>query len=166
MCGNIHAACYSCRYVSLIRTKGGAESGGVIGFLLTLRSQLVGHYLITDLKFIGLIMLKKLLITLLASFALMGVAFAAVDLNTANQAQLESLTGIGPAKAKDIIDFRTKNGLFKSAEDVMKVPGIKAATYSKIKGEISVGGKAAAASAPSAAAKTDKMLKASAPAKK
>ena len=106
-------------------------------------------------------MLKKLFITLLASFALMSAAFAVVDLNTANQAQLESLTGIGPAKAKDIIDFRTKNGPFKSAEDVMKVPGIKEGTYAKIKGEISVGGKVAAPVAP---AKAEKMPKASAPA--
>lgn len=120
-------------------------------------------------------MLKKLFITLLASFALMSAAFAVVDLNTANQAQLESLTGIGPAKAKDIIDFRTKNGPFKSAEDVMKVPGIKEGTYAKIKGEISVGGKVAAPATPakaekmpkaSAPMKTEKPAKASAPAKK
>ena len=114
-------------------------------------------------------MLKKLLITLLASFALMTAAFAAVDLNTANQAQLESLTGIGPAKAKDIIDFRTKNGPFKSTEDIMKVPGIKEGTYAKIKGEISVGGKAAAPAKADKAAKTsatEKAVKASAPAKK
>ncbi|MBM9888582.1 MULTISPECIES: ComEA family DNA-binding protein [Deefgea] len=117
-------------------------------------------------------MLKKLFISLLASFALMTAAFAAVDLNTANQAQLESLTGIGPAKAKDIIDYRTKNGPFKSTEDIMKVPGIKEGTYAKIKGEISVGGKAAAPAAPAKADKVvkasaaDKAAKASAPAKK
>lgn len=107
-------------------------------------------------------MLKKLLITLLASFALMSAAFAAVDLNTANQTQLESLTGIGPAKAKDIIDYRTKNGPFKTTEDIMKVPGIKEGTYAKIKGEISVGGKVAA---PAKVEKADKVAKASAPAK-
>ena len=99
----------------------------------------------------------------------MTAAFAAVDLNTANQAQLESLTGIGPAKAKDIIDFRTKNGPFKSTEDIMKVPGIKEGTYAKIKGEIAVGGKAAAPAKADKAAKTsatEKAVKASAPAKK
>jgi len=114
-------------------------------------------------------MLKKLFISLLASFALMTAAFAAVDLNTANQAQLESLTGIGPAKAKDIIDYRTKNGPFKSTEDIMKVPGIKEGTYAKIKGEISVGGKAAAPAKADKAVKAsaaDKAVKASAPAKK
>ena len=109
-------------------------------------------------------MLKKLFITLLASFALMSAAFAAVDLNTANQAQLEALTGIGPAKAKDIIDFRTKNGPFKSAEDIMKVPGIKEGTFAKIKGEVSVGGKMAAPVVPAKVEKVDKMSKASVPA--
>ena len=107
-------------------------------------------------------MLKKILLAVFATFALMSMAFAAVDLNTANQAQLESLTGIGPAKAKDIIDFRTKNGPFKTTEDVMKVPGIKEGTYAKIKTEISVGGKAAPAAMP---AKTEKAAKASAPMK-
>jgi competence protein ComEA len=107
-------------------------------------------------------MLKKILLAVFATFALMSMAFAAVDLNSANQAQLESLTGIGPAKAKDIIDFRTKNGPFKTTEDVMKVPGIKEGTYAKIKGEISVNGKVAAPSMP---AKTEKSMKASAPTK-
>ncbi|MBE9610169.1 ComEA family DNA-binding protein [Chitinilyticum piscinae] len=107
-------------------------------------------------------MLKKLLLALFAGLALSAGALAAVDINTANQQQLESLKGIGPEKAKDIIDYRSKNGPFKTTEDIMKVPGIKEGTYAKIKGEISVGGKAAApaakASAPAA--------KASAPAKK
>ncbi|MBM5575050.1 helix-hairpin-helix domain-containing protein [Deefgea sp. CFH1-16] len=107
-------------------------------------------------------MLKKLFLAVFASFALMSMAFAAVDLNTANQAQLEALSGIGPSKAKDIIDFRTKNGPFKTTEDVMKVPGIKEGTYTKIKGEISVGGKMAAPAAP---AKMDKTMKASMPMK-
>ncbi|WP_157314041.1 helix-hairpin-helix domain-containing protein [Chitinibacter sp. FCG-7] len=95
-------------------------------------------------------MLKKLLITVLASFALMASAWAVVDINTANQQQLESLKGIGPEKAKDIIDYRSKNGAFKTAEDIMKVPGIKEGTFAKIKSEISVGGKVAAPAAAKA----------------
>ncbi len=89
-------------------------------------------------------MLKKLLVAAFACFAFCGTALAAVDLNTANQQQLEAVKGIGPAKAKAIVDYRAKNGPFKSAEDVMKVPGIKEGIYNKIKTEISVNGKAAA----------------------
>ncbi|WP_051279504.1 ComEA family DNA-binding protein [Chitinilyticum aquatile] len=107
-------------------------------------------------------MLKKLLVALFAGLALCTTALAAVDLNTANQQQLESLKGIGPEKAKDIIDYRTKNGPFKTTEDIMKVPGIKEGTYAKIKGDITVGGKAAAPAAPAKAS----AAKASAPVKK
>ena len=105
-------------------------------------------------------MLKKLLIVLLASFALCSVAIAAADLNTASQQQLEAIKGIGPQKAKAIIEYRAKNGAFKTTEDVMKVPGIKEGIYNKIKGEITVGGKS------SAAAPTPAAAKASAPKKK
>ncbi|WP_410497553.1 ComEA family DNA-binding protein [Chitinibacter sp. S2-10] len=108
-------------------------------------------------------MLKKLFVTLLASVALMGSAWAAVDLNTATQQQLEALNGIGPEKAKDIIDYRSKNGAFKTTEEIMKVPGIKEGTYNKIKADITVNGKVA--KLPSAKAASG-AKPASAPAKK
>lgn len=97
--------------------------------------------------------MKKLLLSFVAALAFVSSAFAAVDINTATPQQLEALKGIGPEKAKAIVDFRQKNGPFKSTEDLMKVPGIKEGTYSKIKAEVSVGGKAApmAAGAPASA---------------
>ena len=59
-----------------------------------------------------------------------GAAFAAVDLNTASQQELESVKGIGPAKAKAILDYRTKNGPFKAVDDLAKVPGFGAKSVS------------------------------------
>ncbi|MCX7205885.1 MAG: helix-hairpin-helix domain-containing protein [Proteobacteria bacterium] len=100
--------------------------------------------------------MKKWLIALLSAFALSGMTFAAVDINTASQEQLEAVNGLGPAKAKAIIEYRSKNGPFKSAEDLKKVPGIKDGVFNKVKAEVSVGGKMAA---PAAAAKVDKMEK-------
>ncbi len=96
--------------------------------------------------------MKKMLLSLVSAFAFTASAFAAVDINTASQQQLEGVNGIGPAKAKAIVEYRQKNGAFKSAEDLTKVPGIKAATLNKIKSEISVGGKVAAAPAKPGAA--------------
>jgi competence protein ComEA len=95
--------------------------------------------------------MKKLLLSLVAALAFVSSAFAAVDINTATQQQLEALKGIGPEKAKAIVDYRQKNGAFKTTEDLMKVPGIKEGTYGKIKAEVTVGGKAAPAAAPAAA---------------
>ena len=102
--------------------------------------------------------MKKLLLSLFASLAFVSSAFAAVDINTATQQQLEVLNGIGPEKAKAIVDYRQKNGAFKTTEDLMKVPGIKDGTYSKIKTEVMVGGRAA----PAAAAGTNKAAPAAA----
>ncbi len=116
--------------------------------------------------------MKKWLIALLSAFALSGMTFAAVDINTASQEQLEAVNGFGPSKAKAIIEYRSKNGPFKSAEDLKKVPGIKDGVYNKVKGEISVGGKMAAPAAPAkaekpaAAAASKAAMKASQPAKK
>ena len=61
-----------------------------------------------------------------------------ININTAGEEELTALKGIGPAKAKKIIEFRNKNGGFKSVEELMLVPGIKEGTFSKIKEDISV----------------------------
>lgn len=45
-------------------------------------------------------------------------------INTATQTELESLPGIGPAKAAAIIEHRTTHGPFQSLEDLQQVPGI------------------------------------------
>lgn len=89
--------------------------------------------------------MKKMILSLFACFAVCNLAFSAVDLNAANQQQLENINGLGPSKAKAIIEYRSKNGAFKNIEDVMKVPGIKQGVFSQIKSEISVGNKQAAA---------------------
>ena len=65
--------------------------------------------------------MKKFLLILGMWLAMMGVAFAQININTATKDQLESLKGIGPGKAQAIIDYRTKNGPFKTVDDLEKV---------------------------------------------
>lgn len=99
--------------------------------------------------------MKKLFAGLFAAFA-MHFALAAVNINTATQAELESLKGVGPAKAKAIIEHRTKNGPFKTLEGLKDVKGIGDGIYNKIKGDISLSGAstpAKPAAAPAGAAK-------------
>lgn len=59
-----------------------------------------------------------------------------INVNTATQEELEGLPSIGPAKAKAIVEYRTKNGPFQSPEDLLKVPGIGEKTLEKLRGEI------------------------------
>jgi competence protein ComEA len=80
--------------------------------------------------------MKKVALLLAALLAYAGAALAVVNINSASQKQLEELPGIGPAKAKAIIDFRKKNGPFKSIEDIKKVEGIGDATFDQIKGDL------------------------------
>jgi competence protein ComEA len=58
---------------------------------------------------------------------------APINLNTANQAQLESLPGIGPKAAQRILEYRQKNGNFKKTEDLMNVKGIGEKSFLKLK---------------------------------
>ena len=61
-----------------------------------------------------------------------------VNINTANKELLMTLPGIGESRAKDIINYREKNGGYSSIEDIMKVSGIKEAAFEKIKELITV----------------------------
>jgi len=88
--------------------------------------------------------MKKMLFVLLAFLSFSLSAFAAVNLNTATQAELEGLKEIGPTKAKAIVDYRQKNGGFKSVDELEQVKGIGPATLKKIRNDVSVTGKAAA----------------------
>ncbi|MBN6078283.1 helix-hairpin-helix domain-containing protein [Aggregatibacter actinomycetemcomitans] len=59
-----------------------------------------------------------------------------VDINTADAATLENLSGIGEAKAKAIVEYREKNGKFKNLNDLSNVPGIGDATLEKVKSHV------------------------------
>ena len=62
-----------------------------------------------------------------------------ININTADEAQLTTLTGIGATRAQAIIAYREETGPFAAIEDIMNVQGIKEGTFAKIKDEIVVG---------------------------
>lgn len=64
-------------------------------------------------------------ISLLLLFLSLPLAAETVNINQADTAAIqEYLTGIGPVKAKAIVSYRSKNGSFKSLDDLTQVPGI------------------------------------------
>lgn len=61
-----------------------------------------------------------------------------INLNQATVEQLETLPGIGPSKAEDILSYREEVGSFKAIEDLKEVSGIGEKTFEKLKDLISV----------------------------
>ena len=84
--------------------------------------------------------MRNLLSTFILSLALVlaGAAFAgSVNINTADAKMLaKELVGVGPAKAKLIVEYREKNGPFKTADDLKRVQGIGAATVERNRSRI------------------------------
>jgi competence protein ComEA len=72
--------------------------------------------------------MKKLFITVATMLAIASPVYAAVNINTATQAELETLKGISAAKAKAIIDYRKKAGAFRSTDELGNVEGISPVT--------------------------------------
>ncbi|MBZ0250923.1 MAG: helix-hairpin-helix domain-containing protein [Burkholderiales bacterium] len=84
--------------------------------------------------------MKRIIGLFVALFAWAGIALAAVNINSATKEQLETLDGIGPVKAQAIIDYRKKNGPFRTLEDLKKVDGIGDATFDKVRKDIMLTG--------------------------
>lgn len=106
-------------------------------------------------------MLKRLSSFLLTMCA--ATAFAAVDVNTAGPADLDSVKGIGPGTSSKLLEVR-KNGKFKDWADLIdRMPGIGEKRAVKLSAEgLTVNGEsfkpASAAREPLAAAKPAKTL--------
>lgn len=62
-----------------------------------------------------------------------------VNINTATLEQLDTLPGIGPKTAQNIIDYRDANGPFERIEEIQDVPNIGQVTFDKIKDLITTG---------------------------
>jgi competence protein ComEA len=80
--------------------------------------------------------MKKLLLALTVLFSVNTFA-TPVNINTADAQKIaDSVSGFGLKKAQAIIDYRTKNGDFKTLDDLNKVSGIGDKTIEKIKADI------------------------------
>lgn len=90
-----------------------------------MRSYMLSNFLLKTIKvFLGAIFGLTML---------MGQAYAAVEVNSADQTALESVRGLGPSKAKAILAERKKNGPFKDSNDLhTRVKGIGEKTVERL----------------------------------
>ncbi len=84
--------------------------------------------------------MKKILAALLITMAISFNAYAAINLNTASRAELESIKGIGPSKAQAIIDYRKKHGDFNSISELKEINGIGPETLKNMRRKLTVEG--------------------------
>ena len=76
--------------------------------------------------------LIKQIIALTTTFLVFfSTSFAQVNINTANEQELQTLKGIGEIKAKSIVEYREKNGQFKSVDDLQNVDDFGKKTVNK-----------------------------------
>ena len=88
--------------------------------------------------------MKRVTTLLFGMLAGIGVALGAVNLNTASEAELDAIKGIGPGKAKAIVEYRDKNGPFKTVDDLGNVKGFGKKSIDKLRPELNVGAAAPA----------------------
>ncbi|GEQ49343.1 helix-hairpin-helix domain-containing protein [Tetragenococcus koreensis] len=61
-----------------------------------------------------------------------------IDINAADLTELQELSGIGPAKAQDIIDYREENGPFETVDELNEVSGFGEKTVEKLRESIKI----------------------------
>ena len=86
-----------------------------------------------------MLILRAFLLTFFIALANSAFAEQTVDVNSATASEIaEAMTGIGLKRAEAIVEFREKNGRFRSLDDLVLVKGIGASTLEKNRERISV----------------------------
>ncbi len=73
-----------------------------------------------------------------------------INVNTATPDQLELLPGVGPERARAIVEWRSEHGAFKSVDDLLQVAGIGQKALERMRPHVSVSGKSDAEVRPPA----------------
>ena len=82
--------------------------------------------------------MKKAIGSFLLASIFSSSVLAAVNINTATQSELEAVKGLGPAKARAILDYREKRGSFKSVDELDNVKGFGKASIERLRSELTV----------------------------
>ncbi|MEA3291570.1 MAG: helix-hairpin-helix domain-containing protein [Pseudomonadota bacterium] len=85
-------------------------------------------------------LIRLLLATLLLCICIQSTAADKINLNQADAAALESISGIGPVKAQEIIRYREENGPFEYWDELLEISGIGEKGLEKIRKQGSLTG--------------------------
>lgn len=85
--------------------------------------------------------MRKTLLVLMACAAPVA-ALATVNVNTAQQSEIQRVKGLDKVKAKSIIEYRASNGSIENFADLAKVPGFTPDVIDKVKPEVAFNGDA------------------------
>jgi competence protein ComEA len=98
---------------------------------------------------------RTLVQALVAALLPLGAWAGPVNVNSADAATLaQELDGIGPSKAQAIVEYRQKNGPFRTAEDLLKVQGIGERVLEQNRANLRFSGAGASAAPAASKAKT------------
>ena len=86
-------------------------------------------------------LIKSLVLGLSLSLASLAAFAAQINLNTASAAELETLNGVGAAKAEAIVAYRSEHGGFKSVDELANVKGVGPKTVEKNRDQMTVAAK-------------------------
>ncbi len=84
--------------------------------------------------------MKRLLAALAIAPLSIGIAFATVNVNSAQQSELQRVKGLDKRLAKSLIEHRAQHGRFDSMDDLEKVPGFTRETIARVSSEIAFEG--------------------------
>jgi competence protein ComEA len=116
------------RVVDAISAAGGPRRGAAVGSLNLARVLTDGEQVVVGIPAPGGVAASAVT----TPDASAGSAIPMVNLNSANQADLEELPGIGPVTAQAILTYRSENGPFTAVDQLVDVSGIGDATLAKI----------------------------------
>lgn len=119
------------RVVDALRAAGGARRGVRLGSLNLARVLADGEQIVVGIPAPQGVAASAASAPTAATGA-SGVPVPMVNINTAGQAELEQLPGIGPVTAQSILAFRSERGSFSAVDELLEVSGIGDATLAKI----------------------------------
>jgi competence protein ComEA len=126
------------RVVDAVDAAGGARAGAHLGWLNLARPVVDGEQIAVGVRAPALPPPTGTIATSPSSTGVPGTTGTLVNINTADQLELEELPGVGPVTATAIIEWRTEHGGFSTVDELIEVSGIGEVTLGELRDLVTV----------------------------